>query len=249
MAEPATVKAAAAGAREHQQPSIGRAELADRLNWLRAAVLGANDGIVSTSGMIYGVAGAAASSQTILIAGIAAVAAGSLSMAAAEYVSVSSQRDYQRAQMAERQAFIDGDDDCGIDELTELVEARGLDKALARQVAVSLTKTDPLNAHTRLGLGFEPDQLTNPWHAALASMGSFILGGLVPLAAIMVARPNIEIPATAAAAIFGLVVTGSLSARLGNAPRLRAVLRTVAGGILAMAVTYAIGATFGRLSA
>jgi VIT1/CCC1 family predicted Fe2+/Mn2+ transporter len=224
-----------------------RAEFADRLNWLRAAVLGANDGIVSTAGIIFGVAGAAASSQTLLLAGSAAIAAGAMSMAAAEYVSVSSQRDFQRAEIEQQESRIRADAEGAINDLTELVEARGLDEKLARQVAIQLTRKDAIEAHTRLRLGFEPGQVTNPWHAAIASMLSFIVGGLVPLAALLLGSRQIEVWATAAAAIVALMVTGSLSAHLGHAPRMRAAGRTVAGGILAMAVTYGVGVAVGTV--
>jgi VIT1/CCC1 family predicted Fe2+/Mn2+ transporter len=224
-----------------------RAEFADRLNWLRAAVLGANDGIVSTAGIIFGVAGAAASSQTLLLAGSAAIAAGAMSMAAAEYVSVSSQRDFQRAEIEQQESRIRADAEGAINDLTELVEARGLDEQLARQVAIQLTRKDAIEAHTRLRLGFEPGQVTNPWHAAIASMLSFIVGGLVPLAALLLGSRQVEVWATAAAAILALMVTGSLSAHLGHAPRMRAAGRTVAGGILAMAVTYGVGVAVGTV--
>jgi VIT1/CCC1 family predicted Fe2+/Mn2+ transporter len=224
-----------------------RSEFADRLNWLRASVLGANDGIVSTASIIFGVAGASASSQTLLLAGSAAIAAGAMSMAAAEFVSVSSQRDFQRAEMGQQKKRIDADAAGAIDDLTELVAARGLDDKLAREVAIQLTRKDALEAHTRLSLGFEPGQITNPWHAAIASLVSFIVGGLVPLAALLLGNRHVEVPATAAAAIVALMLTGSLSAQLGHAPRLRAAARTVAGGILAMAVTYAVGAAVGGI--
>jgi len=236
--------AAAAHARTGAE---ARAEFANRLNWLRAAVLGANDGIVSTAGIIFGVAGAAASSQTLLLAGSAAIAAGAMSMAAAEYVSVSSQRDFQRAEIDQQKLRIDADADGAVNDLTRLVAARGLDDKLARQVAVQLTQKDAVEAHTRLRLGFEPGQITNPWHAAVASMVSFIVGGLVPLAALLLGDPKVEVWAAAAAAILGLILTGSLSAQLGHAPKLAAAARTVTGGILAMAVTYTVGAAVGGL--
>ncbi|HYC96017.1 MAG TPA: VIT1/CCC1 transporter family protein [Sphingomicrobium sp.] len=235
---------------ESQQLTKARqAEFADRLNWLRAAVLGANDGVVSTASMMFGVAGAAANSSTILVAGSAAVAAGAMSMAAAEYVSVSSQRDYQQSEISQQKARIAADVEGALDDLTDLVVARGIEASLARQVAVQLTKEDALNAHTRLRLGFERDQLTNPWHAALASLCSFVLGGLVPLAAVLFGGARSEMPATAAAAVVALVLTGSFSAQLGHAPKLRAALRTVIGGILAMAVTYAVGSIIGSMRA
>jgi VIT1/CCC1 family predicted Fe2+/Mn2+ transporter len=224
-----------------------RSEFADRLNWLRAAVLGANDGIVSTASIIFGVAGASAGSQTLLLAGSAAIAAGAMSMAAAEFVSVSSQRDFQCAEIDHQKTRIDADAAGAINDLTELVAARGLDAKLARQVAIQLTRRDALEAHTRLRLGFEPGQITNPWHAAIASLLSFIVGGLVPLTALVLGNRHVEIWATAGAAIVALMLTGSLSAQLGHAPRLRAAARTVAGGVLAMAVTYAVGAGVGSV--
>jgi VIT1/CCC1 family predicted Fe2+/Mn2+ transporter len=222
-----------------------RTEFADRLNWLRAAVLGANDGIVSTAGIIFGVAGAAASSQTLLLAGSAAIAAGAMSMAAAEFVSVSSQRDYQTAAIARETKRIAADAGGAVDDLARLVAERGIDGALAHEVAVQLSRHDAVEAHTRLALGFEPGQITHPWHAAAASLCSFVIGGLIPLAALLIGSTRLEMPATAIAALAGLVVTGSLSALLGRAPVLPAAARTVTGGILAMAVTYAVGAAVG----
>jgi VIT1/CCC1 family predicted Fe2+/Mn2+ transporter len=168
-------------------------------------------------------------------------------MAAAEYVSVSSQRDFQRAEIEQQESRIRADAEGAINDLTELVEARGLDEQLARQVAIQLTRKDAIEAHTRLRLGFEPGQVTNPWHAAIASMLSFIVGGLVPLAALLLGSRQVEVWATAAAAILALMVTGSLSAHLGHAPRMRAAARPVAGGILAMAVTYAVGVAVGTV--
>lgn len=224
-----------------------RARFADRLNWVRAAVLGANDGIVSTAGVIFGVAGAAADSDAILVAGSAAVAAGAMSMAAAEYVSVSSQRDYQLAEINAQKEHIAGDAEGALAELAELVAERGLDDELARRVAERLTKNDPVEAHTRLALGFEPTQIINPWHAVVASFIAFVLGGMVPLAPVLLTDREIEIPATAAAAIFGLILTGSSSAYLGHASMIKAAARTVAGGVLAMAVTFGVGSLVGSL--
>jgi VIT1/CCC1 family predicted Fe2+/Mn2+ transporter len=224
-----------------------RSEFADRLNWLRAAVLGANDGIVSTASIIFGVAGASASSQTLLLAGSAAIAAGAMSMAAAEFVSVSSQRDYQTAAIAREKKRIAADTAAAVDDLAGLVAERGIDGTLAHEVAVQLSRHDAVEAHTRLGLGFEPGQVTHPWHAAAASLCSFVIGGLIPLAALLIGSTRVEVPATAVAALTGLLVTGSLSALLGRAPVLRAVARTVSGGILAMAVTYAVGAAVGAI--
>lgn len=216
-------------------------QIASRLNWLRAGVMGASDGIVSTAGMVVGVAGAAVSDQALLAAGVAAVVAGALSMAVGEYVSVSSQRDSQRAELAEESRQIAGDPADELRQLARLIEDRGIDGALARQVAVQLTERDALGAHARIELGFDPNELSNPWQAGLASLISFVAGGLIPLAAILLSPRAIAVPVTAVAVVVALAITGSASARLGGAPRLQAVARVTGGGILAMAITYAIG--------
>jgi VIT1/CCC1 family predicted Fe2+/Mn2+ transporter len=221
------------------------ASIASRLNWLRAGVLGANDGIVSTAGMIFGVAGAAVSDRTILIAGVAAVSAGALSMAVGEYVSVSSQKDSEKAEIETERRQLAADPEYGLKQLTGLVTAQGIDPELARQVAVQLTAKDALTAHARLELGIDPDALTNPWHAGLSSMIAFTLGGLVPLIAFFVSPHSIEVTVTAFAVVVALAATGSVSASLGRASMVRAALRTVAGGLLAMGISYAIGATIG----
>lgn len=226
------------------EPNRG-GEIASRLNWLRAGVMGANDGIVSTAGMVVGVAGAAVSDHALFAAGIAAVIAGALSMAVGEYVSVSSQRDSQRAELAIESRQIAKDPEYELKQLTQLIEAQGIDRALAHQVAVQLTERDALRAHARLELGFDPDELNNPWQAGIASMMAFLIGGLIPLAAILLSPRVIAVPVTAIAVVLALVVTGSVSAHLGGAPKLRAVVRITGGGIVAMAVTYAIGSLVG----
>lgn len=220
-------------------------EIASRLNRLRAGVMGANDGIVSTAGMVVGVAGAAVSDHALLAAGIAAVIAGALSMAVGEYVSVSSQRDSQRAELATESRQIAKDPEYELKQLTELIEAQGIDLALAHQVAVQLTERDALGAHARLELGFDPNELSNPWQAGIASMIAFVAGGLIPLATILLSPRAIAVPVTAVAVVLALVITGSVSAHLGGAPKLRAVARITGGGIVAMAVTYAIGSLVG----
>lgn len=223
------------------QDDVRPRDIAGRLNWLRAAVMGANDGIVSTAGMVFGVAGAAVSDEALLAAGVAAVTAGALSMAVGEYVSVSSQRDSQKAEIAHEQAELARDPEYGLDQLTGLIQARGVERTLAHQVAVQLTEKDVVAAHARLELGIDPAELTNPWHAGLASMIAFVIGGLIPLAAILLTPAVLAIPATAIAVIVALALTGSISAHLGHAPKLRASARTVGGGILAMGITYGIG--------
>jgi VIT1/CCC1 family predicted Fe2+/Mn2+ transporter len=219
--------------------------IASKLNWLRAGVLGANDGIVSTAALIFGVAGAAASHQTVLLAGIAAVAAGALSMAVGEYVSVSTQRDLEAAELAHEQAELATDPAFELEELTGLLEARGIDRNLAAQAAVELTEKDALAAHARVELGIDPAGLTNPWAAAFASMLSFIAGGVIPLGAMLLAPPAIEIWVAGAAVVAALALTGALSANLGGARLGPAIARTVGGGLLAMAITYGVGALVG----
>lgn len=212
-----------------------------KLNWLRAGALGANDGIVSTAAMIFGVSGAAATHQTVLLAGIAAVAAGAVSMAVGEYVSVSTQRDLEQAELAHERAELAADPAFELKELGLLLEARGIDHVLAAQVAVELTEKDALAAHARMELGIDPSDLTNPWAAAFASMLSFTAGGMIPLAAMLIAPRAIAVPVAGAAVVGALTISGAVSAGLGGAPRLPAILRTVAGGLLAMAITFGVG--------
>ena len=234
---------AAVAARQSEEPH--EANASSRLNWLRAGVLGANDGIVSTAGVVVGFAGATSNRGAIILAGIAALAAGALSMAAGEYVSVSTQRDSERALLKlERQELAD-DPDGELAELAEMYEHKGLSHDLARQVAVELTAKDPFAAHADIELGIDPDDLTNPWAAAGASMGAFIVGALLPLLTITFAPENLRTFVTFAAVAVALVLTGWASARLGRSPVPRAIARNVAGGMLAMVITYAIGAVVG----
>ena len=219
--------------------------IATRLNWLRAGVMGANDGIVSTAGMVVGVAGAAVSNGALLASGLAAVIAGALSMAVGEYVSVSTARDSQKAELANERTQIDSDPETELDELTGLIQAQGIKADFARQLATQLTESDALAAHAHYELGIHPDQLTNAWHAAWASMLAFVLGALVPLAAILLSDREVAVPVTAAAVVFALAITGSVSAYLGGARKLRAVLRTVGGGMGVMVITYCLGLVVG----
>ncbi|HET8958955.1 VIT family protein [Nocardioides sp.] len=219
--------------------------ISSRLNWLRAGVLGGNDGIVSTAGLVMGVAGATSDRTTILIAGIAGVAAGALSMAAGEYVSVSTQRDSERAILAKERAELRDEPEEELAELAGLYVQKGLSEPLALQVAEALTAHDALAAHAETELGIDPDDLTNPWHAAWASMLAFMLGALLPLLTITLTPPTIRVGATVAAVGVALALTGWVSARLGYGAVRRAVARNVGGGVLAMAVTYWIGALIG----
>ena len=219
--------------------------IATRLNWLRAAVLGANDGIVSTAGIVIGVAAATSDRTTIMTAGVAGLAAGAMSMGAGEYVSVSTQRDTERALLAKEARELREMPDEELAELAEIYQGKGLSPELAREVAVQLTEHDALGAHAEAELGIDPNELTNPWHAAWASMAAFTGGALLPLVAILLPPQGARVLVTALAVVVALAVTGAVSAQLGGARRQRAVLRNVAGGILAMSVTYGIGALVG----
>ncbi|MET8945517.1 VIT family protein [Streptomyces sp. NPDC004542] len=221
--------------------------LGSRLNWLRAAVLGANDGIVSTAGLVVGVAGATDSRTALLTAGLAGLLAGSMSMAAGEYVSVSTQRDSEMAALAMERQELTEQPAAELVELTELLRERGLSREVAREAAEQLTARDALRAHARVELGIDPEALTNPWHAAWASFLAFTVGALLPLLAIVLPPAGLRLVVTVVSVLAALVVTGYTSARLGAAAPGRAVLRNVAGGALAMGVTYAAGALLGAV--
>ncbi|WP_112237258.1 VIT1/CCC1 transporter family protein [Kribbella monticola] len=222
-----------------------RGGVAGRLNWLRAGVLGANDGIVSTAGLVVGVAGATTSAGTILTAGVAGLTAGAVSMALGEYVSVSSQRDTERALLQKERAELLESPEAELAELAGLYRAKGLSAETAQQVAIELTERDAFAAHADAELGIDPEQLTNPWHAAGASALAFTVGALLPLIAILLPPAGARVPVTFAAVLVALAGTGRLSARLGGTRWVPAVLRLVGGGALAMAVTFGIGALFG----
>lgn len=219
--------------------------LSARLNWLRAGVLGANDGIVSVAGVVVGVAGATSNRSAILLAGIAALAAGALSMAAGEYVSVSTQRDSERALLRLERRELSEDPAGELEELTQLYEAKGISREVAEQVARDLTRNDALAAHAEVELGIDPDDLTNPWAAALASMVSFCVGAALPMLTITLSPTAARTWVTVVAVTAALALTGVVSARLGRSPVPRAVARNVAGGLLAMGVTYLIGTWVG----
>ncbi|AZQ33838.1 VIT family protein [Streptomyces cyaneochromogenes] len=215
--------------------------LGERLNWLRAAVLGANDGIVSTAGLVVGVAGATDDRSALLTAGLAGLLAGSMSMAAGEYVSVSTQRDSEKAALALEKRELRERPEAELEELAVLLERRGLTRDVAMEAAAQLTERDALKAHARVELGIDPDALTNPWHAAWASFLAFTAGALLPLLAMVLPPAHWRLAVTVASVLAALALTGWSSARLGAAAPVRAVLRNVAGGALAMAVTYAAG--------
>lgn len=223
----------------------GQGRDAARLNWLRAGVLGANDGIISTAGLVVGVAGATTAIGPILVAGIAGLTAGAVSMAIGEYVSVSSQRDAERALIEQERREVETDPEGELAELVGIYESKGLSPRTARQVALELTAHDPLAAHLDAELGLDPDALTNPVHAAVSSGVAFTAGALLPLLAVSMAPASTRIAVTFVAVLVALAVTGGISARLGRARRLRAVVRVVVGGAVAMVVTYAIGRLLG----
>lgn len=218
--------------------------MAVRLNWLRAAVLGANDGVVSLAGLAVGIAGATTSRTTILTVGVAGLFAGALAMAAGEYVSVSSQRDSERALLHLERRELAETPEAELAELATLYRAKGLSAALAEQVAEQLTAHDALAAHAEAELGIDPDALANPWHAAAASFLAFTSGAVFPLLAILLPTAA-RVPVTALVVAACLVATGYAGARLGKARPAPAVARNLIGGALAMAVTYGIGTAIG----
>jgi VIT1/CCC1 family predicted Fe2+/Mn2+ transporter len=221
------------------------AGLNNRLNWLRAGVLGANDGIVSTAGIVIGAVGATSNSSAILIAGVAGLAAGAMSMGAGEYVSVSTQRDSELALLAKERRELAEEPEEELAELAGLYVDKGLSPELALEVAQQLTAHDALGAHAEAELGIDPDDISSPAHAALASMVSFTIGALLPLLTITLVATGARVWVTVLAVVLALAFTGFTSARLGFADPRRAVLRNVLGGLFAMAVTYGIGAALG----
>lgn len=217
------------------------ARVLSTLNWLRAGVLGANDGIVSTAAIIFGVAGASATHATVMLAGTAAVAAGAMSMAVGEYVSVSTQRDLEKAELARQKADIARDPERELSVLTRLFEQRGVEPTLAAEVAKEMSDQDALSVHARAELGIDPDNVTNPWAAAAASMFSFMLGGVIPIAAMLLSPRGIAIWVAGVAVLIAMALTGFVSAWLGRTCVWRSVARNVFGGLLAIAITYGFG--------
>lgn len=220
-------------------------ELGDRLNWLRAGVLGANDGIVSVAGLVVGVAGATPDRLVVLTAGIAGLVAGALSMAGGEYVSVSTQRDTERAALQLEKSELATMPEEEERELAEIYQGKGLSEELAAEVARELTEKDALRAHAEAELRINPDNLISPWQAAWASLVSFAIGALIPVLAIALPPLSLRVWACGAAVVVGLALTGLISAKLGEAETRRAILRNVGIGSLTMVVTYYVGVLFG----
>lgn len=216
-----------------------------KLNWLRAAVLGANDGIVSVSSVIVGVAGATADTKVILTAGIAALVAGALSMAVGEYVSVSTQRDTERALLEKERIELETLPEQELEELIVIYQKKGLTRATAEVVGRELTDHDAFGAHAEAELGIDPNNLTDPWHAAYASGAAFFCGAIIPIIAIVLAPAKYDTVATFVSVIVALGITGALSARAGGAHKMTAVIRVVIGGVIAMVVTFGVGKLFG----
>jgi vacuolar iron transporter family protein len=231
-------------ARRHPGEPHG-AGLGARLNWLRAGVLGANDGIVSVAGLVVGVAGATTARGPLFTAGIAGLVAGAVSMALGEYVSVSSQRDSERAQLATEERELREYPDQELAELAALYEAKGLRPETARTVALELTERDALAAHLDAELSIDPDNLTSPWQAAGASALAFTLGAVLPLLAILLPPPAWRVPVCVAVVLVALGLAGWTGAVLGGSRRRVAVVRVVAGGAVGLAVTYLVGHLFG----
>ena len=212
-----------------------------QLNRLRAGVLGCNDGLTSTAGLVVGVAAANASTTALAFAGLAGLVAGSLSMGGGEFTSVRAQRDSQDALLRTQRGELASIPDEELDELAHLYMQRGLSLRLARQVAAELTARDALSAHAEAELGIDLDDLVNPWEAAAVSAVSYLLGGIVPLLAILVPPVSARIAVCIAAVLTGLAVTGYVAARLGAAPVRRSTLRNLIVGSLTMAVTFGLG--------
>lgn len=216
-----------------------------RSNWLRAAVLGANDGIVSVSSLIVGIAAANTDPGTVALAGVAGLAAGAMSMAAGEYVSVSSQTDIERADMIRERGALESDPEGEMHELAKIWQDRGLSPATAEQVARELTEHDALGAHMRDELGLTDALAANPLQAALASGLTFSVAAALPVAASFLASAGAIIPTVLAVTVLALVLLGAIGARAGGAPMGRAVLRVVVWGVFAMAITAGVGRLFG----
>ena len=217
----------------------------DRIGWLRAAVLGANDGIVSTASLMLGIAAANSGKTQVLIAGVAALAAGAMAMAAGEYVSVSSQRDTENADLDKERLELANAPDHEARELLAIYVARGLEPALAAQVAAQLMAHDAIGAHARDELGITAIVSARPVQAALASATSFAVGAALPLATVMLAPERYTVASVGAMSLLFLAALGALAANAGGAPVVKASLRVVVWGALAMAVTAGVGALFG----
>jgi VIT1/CCC1 family predicted Fe2+/Mn2+ transporter len=224
-----------------------KSSMAHKLNWLRAGVLGANDGIVSTAGLIFGVAGATNDQNAIFIAGVAALVAGSISMAGGEYTSVSAQKDSEIAAIAKEKQELKDSPEAELRELAWFYEQKGMSPALAKAVAAELTEKDALRAHAEAELGISHDEHVSPGAAAISSFVAFAAGSLLPLLT-ATATPwlHLRIPFTVVAVVLSLALTGYIAAQIGGAKPARAIIRNVVISVLTMSVTYAIGYLVGQ---
>jgi VIT1/CCC1 family predicted Fe2+/Mn2+ transporter len=218
-----------------------------RVGWLRAAVLGANDGIVSTASLVVGVAAAGSSKEAILLSGVAGLVAGAMSMAAGEYVSVHSQADAEKADLAKERAELRDEPEAELRELQNIYVQRGLEPALAKKVAEQLTAKDALGAHARDELGITEEQAPRPIQAAISSAGSFVAGAAVPLAAVALTLREQLLPVVAVVTLVLLGLLGGLAARAGNAPMGKAAGRVLFWGAFALGITAGIGKLFGTV--
>jgi VIT1/CCC1 family predicted Fe2+/Mn2+ transporter len=220
-------------------------DIAQRLNWLRAGVLGANDGIVSVAAIVVGVAGVTTSTGPILTAGLAGLVGGAVSMALGEYVSVSSQSDSQRALIEKERRELAEQPEEELAELAAMYQAKGLSAPTARKVALELTDHDALAAHLSIELNIDEDDVVSPWHAATASAVAFTIGAILPMLAILLPPEPARVPVTFIAVLLALAITGWLGAYIGGGSRPRATLRVVVGGAVALAATFLIGHLLG----
>ncbi|WP_084073775.1 VIT family protein [Demequina sp. NBRC 110052] len=216
-----------------------------RLNWLRAGVLGANDGIVSIAAMLVGVAAATTDLKVIIITAVAGIVAGALSMGVGEFVSVSAQRDAEEALLDRERVWQRARPQWELEQLVRLNMDTGMSEATARAAAQEQMAKDPLDIHARMHLGIDPDELTNPWAAGVASIIAFTVGGLTPLLTTTLPPASLRIPLTFVLVIIALAITGYISAMVAKSPRIKAVLRNMAGGTVAMVITYGIGTLVG----
>ena len=231
---------------QESRETVGFGGLGTKLNWLRAAVLGANDGVVSGSGITIGVAAADPTNlQVIMLAGVAGLLAGASAMAMGEYVSVSSQRDTEEALIAKERHDLEHSPEEEYDELVDIYRGQGLSEATARSVVEELSAHNRLAAHLRAEFGVHQEELTTPWHAAVASAVSFTAGFLLPLASMLLFAAGLRIPVTVIVGLVGLLLTGWVSAVISGSPKTRPIVRNVIGGSLAMLLTWGVSQFFG----
>ncbi|WP_271395607.1 VIT1/CCC1 transporter family protein [Neomicrococcus lactis] len=230
----------------HSGEAHANGSQAHKLNWLRAGVLGANDGIVSVAAVVVGVAGATTEASPIILAGAAALVGGAISMALGEYVSVSSSADAQKALIEKEKWELANMPELELEELTQIYQGKGLKRDTAEQVAQELTDHDALSAHLEAELHLDESEVVSPWNAAFASAVAFFVGAALPFLTAVLLPAGLKVPVTFIAVLVALAITGAVGAKLGGARVVPATLRVVIGGALALAVTYFIGALIGN---